>query len=83
MQKVFTLIRQVADTKSTVLISGESGTGKELVARAVHYSSARKDKPFVTVNCGALPETLLESELFGYMKVTGAAINKRVLKRQL
>ncbi len=81
MQKVFTLIRQVADTKSTVLISGESGTGKELVARAVHYSSARKDKPFVTVNCGALPETLLESELFGYMKgsFTGATSNKQGL----
>ncbi len=81
MQKVFALIRQVADTKSTVLISGESGTGKELVARAVHYSSARKDKPFVTVNCGALPETLLESELFGYMKgsFTGATSNKQGL----
>jgi two-component system response regulator PilR (NtrC family) len=81
MQKVFALIRQVADTKSTVLISGESGTGKELVARAVHFSSARKDKPFVTVNCGALPETLLESELFGYMKgsFTGATSNKQGL----
>lgn len=81
MQKVFSLIRQVADTKSTVLISGESGTGKELVARAVHYSSVRKDKPFVTVNCGALPETLLESELFGYMKgsFTGATSNKQGL----
>ncbi len=81
MQKVFALIRQVADTKSTVLISGESGTGKELVARAVHYNSARKDKPFVTVNCGALPETLLESELFGYMKgsFTGATSNKQGL----
>jgi two-component system, NtrC family, response regulator PilR len=81
MQKIFALIRQVADTKSTVLISGESGTGKELVARAVHYSSARKDKPFVTVNCGALPETLLESELFGYMKgsFTGATANKQGL----
>ena len=81
MQKVFALIRQVADTKSTVLISGESGTGKELVARAVHYSSSRKSGPFVTVNCGALPETLLESELFGYMKgaFTGAASNKQGL----
>ena len=66
MQKVFSLIRQVADTRSTVLITGESGTGKELVARAVHFNSTRKDRPFVTVNCGALPETLLESELFGY-----------------
>ncbi len=81
MQKVFSLIRQVADTKSTVLITGESGTGKELVARAIHFNSARKDKPFVTVNCGALPETLLESELFGYMKgaFTGAATNKQGL----
>ncbi len=81
MQKVFSLIRQVADTKSTVLISGESGTGKELVARAMHYSSLRKDKPFVTVNCGALPETLLESELFGYMRgaFTGATSNKQGL----
>jgi len=81
MEKIFSLIRQVADTKSTVLISGESGTGKELVARAVHFSSARKDKPFVTVNCGALPETLLESELFGYMKgsFTGATSNKQGL----
>ncbi len=81
MQKVFTLIRQVADTSSTILISGESGTGKELVARAIHGNSARKDRPFVTVNCGALPETLLESELFGYMKgaFTGAVSNKQGL----
>ena len=81
MQKIFLLIRQVADTRSTVLISGESGTGKELVARAIHYSGARKDSPFVTVNCGALPETLLESELFGYMKgsFTGASANKQGL----
>jgi two-component system response regulator PilR (NtrC family) len=81
MQKVFALIRQVADTNSTVLIAGESGTGKELVAKAIHFSSPRKKKPFVTVNCGALPETLLESELFGYMKgaFTGAASNKQGL----
>ena len=81
MQKVFVLIRQVADTNSTVLITGESGTGKELVARAVHVNSSRRDKPFVTVNCGALPETLLESELFGYMKgaFTGAVANKQGL----
>ena len=81
MQKVFSLIRQVADTNSTVLITGESGTGKELVARAVHFSSPRKKGPFVTVNCGALPETLLESELFGYLKgsFTGATSNKQGL----
>ncbi len=81
MQKVFALIRQVADTNSTVLITGESGTGKELVAKAIHFSSPRKKKPFVTVNCGALPETLLESELFGYMKgaFTGATSNKQGL----
>lgn len=81
MQKVFSLIRQVADTNSTVLITGESGTGKELVAKAIHFNSPRKKGPFVTVNCGALPETLLESELFGYMKgaFTGAASNKQGL----
>ncbi len=81
MLKIFALIRQVADTNSTVLITGESGTGKELVAKAVHFSSPRKNRPFVTVNCGALPETLLESELFGYMKgaFTGASANKQGL----
>lgn len=81
MQRIFSLIRQVADTKSTVLITGESGTGKELVARALHAHTTRKSHPFVTVNCGALPETLLESELFGYMKgaFTGAVANKQGL----
>ncbi|HAR43045.1 MAG TPA: Fis family transcriptional regulator, partial [Bdellovibrionales bacterium] len=81
MKKIFSLIRQVADTKSTVLISGESGTGKELVARAIHFSSSRKERPFVTINCGALPETLLESELFGSMKgaFTGAVANRQGL----
>ena len=78
MQKIFDVIKKVADTKSNVLICGESGTGKELVARAIHASSARARMPFVPVNCSALPETLLESELFGYMKgaFTGAATNK-------
>jgi two-component system response regulator PilR (NtrC family) len=81
MQRIFSLIRQVADTKSTVLITGESGTGKELVARALHLHGSRRNRPFVTVNCGALPETLLESELFGYMKgaFTGAVANKQGL----
>jgi PAS domain S-box-containing protein len=66
MRKIFELLPQVADSNSTVLIEGETGTGKELLARAIHNSSARKDKPFVAINCGALPDTLLESELFGY-----------------
>ena len=78
MQKVFDVVRKVADSKSNVLICGESGTGKELVARAIHYNSARSVRPFVAVNCSAVPETLLESELFGHMKgsFTGAISNK-------
>jgi two-component system response regulator PilR (NtrC family) len=78
MQKVFDVVRKVADSKSNVLICGESGTGKELVARAIHYNSARSSHPFVAVNCSAVPETLLESELFGHMKgsFTGAISNK-------
>ena len=78
MQKVFDVVRKVADSKSNVLICGESGTGKELVARAIHYNSARSTLPFVAVNCSAVPETLLESELFGHMKgsFTGAISNK-------
>jgi len=78
MRKVLELVEKVADNKSNILITGESGTGKELIARAIHYNSSRKDHSFVTVNCSALPETLLESELFGHMKgsFTGAIGNK-------
>ena len=74
MQHIFNLIRKVANTKTTVLITGETGTGKELVAKAIHYNSGRKNGPFVSVNCGALAETLLDSELFGHEKgsFTGA-----------
>lgn len=68
MQDVYENIRQVAHTNSSVLIRGESGTGKELVAHAIHYNSDRKDGPFIRINCGAIPETLIESELFGYEK---------------
>ena len=68
MQKVFTRMEKVAATDSTVLILGASGTGKELVAKAIHYNSHRRDKPFVAINCGAIPADLLESELFGHVK---------------
>jgi len=78
MQKVFDVVKKVADARSNILICGESGTGKELVARAIHYNSARSAMPFVAVNCSAVPETLLESELFGHVKgsFTGAISNK-------
>ena len=81
MLAVFQLIETIAPTGSTVLITGESGTGKELAARAIHYNSLRKERPFVALNCGALSETLLDSELFGHMKgsFTGADTNKKGL----
>ncbi len=79
MQEVFGMIRRVGPSDVPVLITGESGTGKELVARAIHRLSARKEAPFIAINCGAIPETLLESELFGYEKgsFTGAAQQKK------
>ena len=81
MKAIFELIENIAPQTSRVLITGESGTGKELVARAIHEHSARSKNPFITINCGAFPETLLESELFGYMKgaFTGANENRRGL----
>ena len=68
MKDIFKVVKQIADSKSTVLIMGESGTGKELISRAIHYNSNRKNYPFVTINCAAIPETLIESELFGHEK---------------
>jgi DNA-binding NtrC family response regulator len=83
LQAVFRLVEKVAPTSTNILIQGESGTGKELIARAIHHNSPRADRPFVAVNCGAIPETLLESELFGHTKgaFTGAVINKLGLFR--
>ncbi|MFZ2146254.1 MAG: sigma-54 dependent transcriptional regulator [Sedimentisphaerales bacterium] len=78
MAKIFDLVEAVADTKTTILMAGPSGTGKSMLARAIHHRSSRRNKPFVEVSCGALPETLLESELFGHVKgsFTGAVNNK-------
>jgi DNA-binding NtrC family response regulator len=79
MQSVFRLVAKCAPTNSTVMLTGESGTGKELIARAIHYNSLRKDNPFIAVDCNALSESLLESELFGHVKgaFTGAVTNKQ------
>jgi two-component system, NtrC family, response regulator PilR len=81
MLRIYEMVKRVANTKSSVLITGESGTGKELIARAIHYNGPLKDKPFVTVNCGAIPENLMESEMFGHKKgsFTGAIADKRGL----
>ena len=78
MAKVFDIIQKVSDTDSTILITGKSGTGKELVARAIHYNSRRSGRPFIAVNAGAIPETLIESELFGHKKgaFTGSVADK-------
>jgi len=78
MQEVYAKIEQIADTRTSVLITGESGTGKELVARALHFNSSRKEKPFITINCAALPESLIESELFGHER--GAFTDAQVRK---
>mgnify|MGYP001570408248 FL=1 len=81
MQQVFRMVERVADTESTVLLRGESGTGKELIAKALHFNSRRGAAPFVPINCSALPEHLLESELFGHRKgaFTGAIADKKGL----
>jgi two-component system response regulator PilR (NtrC family) len=81
MQEIFSVIERIARTSSTILLEGESGTGKELIARAIHYASPRADRRFLSVNCGALPETLLEGELFGHKRgsFTGAVADKKGL----
>jgi two-component system response regulator PilR (NtrC family) len=84
IEKIYQLIRKVATSNTNILISGESGTGKELVARAIHLNGPRKNKPFVAVNCGAIPESLIESELFGHVRVafTGAVSDHTGLFKQ-
>src|SRR5436305_12499167 len=81
MVEVFKMIETVSRTNSTILLTGESGTGKGLVAQAIHFHSLRRDKPMVSLNCGAMPETLLESELFGHMRgaFNSADTNKKGL----
>ena len=82
MQRVFRDVKKIVNDKCTVLITGESGSGKELIAKAIHYNGKRKEKPFIAINCGALPETLLEAELFGSVKgaFTGAIDKKGLLQ---
>ncbi len=81
IREVFSMVRRVVSTNSTVLVTGESGTGKELIARAIHFNSSNAQSPFISINCGAMPENLLESELFGHIKgsFTGAVTNKKGL----
>jgi two-component system response regulator PilR (NtrC family) len=81
MLHIYEVIKQIAPTKTNVLITGESGTGKELIARSIHHESDRHDKPFIVINCGSIPETLIESEIFGYRKgaFTGANQDKKGL----
>jgi len=81
MREIFALVSKVCDVKTTILILGESGTGKELIARAIHYNGVRRNAPFVAINCGAIPENLLESELFGHVK--GAFTDARADKAKL
>jgi DNA-binding NtrC family response regulator len=81
MREVFKVIRQVADSKTTILVTGESGTGKELISRAIHYHSSRKNNPFVTINCAAIPETLIESELFGHERGAFTSAYERKIGR--
>ena len=79
MRQVFAMVERVAKTDVTVLIEGESGTGKELIAQGIHFSGSRKNKSFIAINCAAIPETLIEAELFGYKKgaFTGAAAESK------
>jgi two-component system response regulator PilR (NtrC family) len=81
MHSIFDLIKRVSQTPTNILVTGESGTGKEVIAKAIHYNGPLKDRPFVTINCGAIPENLMESEMFGHKKgsFTGAIADKQGL----